>query len=109
MDSPRLARFRALVARDPANPLFHFSLGQALAATADPAAEEHLRFCVAHDPTWMMPRILLGKLLLVHQRRAEARPLLAAALDLAIAQDHDDPAAELRALLADLGPDVTES
>ena len=57
----------------------------------------------------MMPRILLGKLLLVHQRRAEARPLLAAALDIAIAQDHDDPAAELRALLADLGPDVTES
>jgi hypothetical protein len=109
LDSPRLARFRDLVARDSAKPLFRFSLGQALAATADPAAEEHLQFCVNHDPAWMMPRILLGKLLLAHQRRAEARPLLAAALDLAIAQDHDDPAAELRALLADLGPDVTES
>jgi hypothetical protein len=36
-------------------------------------------------------------------RHAEARPLLVAALDLAVAQAHEDPERELRALLAELG------
>ncbi|MEY2880289.1 MAG: hypothetical protein RLZZ15_2669, partial [Verrucomicrobiota bacterium] len=35
-------------------------------------------------------------------RRADARPLLADALQLAVAQSHEDPERELRALLADL-------
>lgn len=51
----------------------------------------------------MMPRILLGKALLATGSpadRAEARLVLRAALDLAVAQDHQDPAAELQALLA---------
>jgi hypothetical protein len=51
----------------------------------------------------MMPRILLGKLHLAAGRHAEARPLLVAALDLAVAQAHEDPERELRALLAELG------
>ena len=51
---------------------------------------------------WMMPRILLGKLLLQLERRADAQPLLEAALRLAIDQRHEDPERELRALLADL-------
>jgi hypothetical protein len=48
----------------------------------------------------MMPRILLGKLLLRMGRTADARPVLEEALALAVAQDHEEPETELRGLLA---------
>ena len=99
----RVEQFQALVASQPENPLFRFSLAQALEAAgrfteAAPAYE----FCVASRADWMMPRILLGKLLVQIGRRAEARPLLEDALQLAVAQSHEDPERELRALLAEL-------
>jgi predicted Zn-dependent protease len=104
--SDRVARFTALVASQPENPLFRFSLAQALDAAGDPAtAAAHYRLCAAARADWMMPRILLGKALLltgVPADRATARPVLEEALALAIAQDHQDPAAELSALLASL-------
>jgi predicted Zn-dependent protease len=103
--SARVAQFSALVAQQPGNALFRFSLAQALeAAGPERHAEaiEHYRQCVAARADWMMPRILLGKLLLRTGDHAAARPLLAEALDLAVAQDHEDPAAELRGLLASL-------
>ena len=50
----------------------------------------------------MMPRIMLGKLLLASGQRAEAKPVLEAALALAVAQAHEDPESELRGLLATL-------
>jgi predicted Zn-dependent protease len=104
--SDRIAQFTALVAAQPANPLFRFSLAQALdAAGRLPDAAEHYRACVASRADWMMPRILLGKLLLRTGEvadRAAARSLLENALQLAIDQDHQDPAAELQALLASL-------
>lgn len=97
----RVAHFEALVAKQPENELFRFSLAQSLLAAGRPAeAEPHLRYCVEKKPDWMIPRILLGKHLLAIGRQSEARPLLEAALQLAIAQDHEDPATELRALLA---------
>ncbi len=106
MVASRIAQFTALVADQPANPLFRFSLAQALDAAARlPEAIEHYRACAASRADWMMPRILLGKALLRTgdpADRAAARPILDEALTLAIAQDHDDPAAELRALLASL-------
>lgn len=96
----RVAHFEALVARQPENELFRFSLAQALlAANRAGEAEPHLRFCIEKKSDWMIPRILLGKHLLATGRQTEARPLLEAALQLAIDQDHEDPAAELRALL----------
>jgi hypothetical protein len=97
----RTENFAALVARDPANPLFRFSLAQAL--VADGRREEsvpHFEFCVAGRADWMMPRILLGKLLLELGRREAARPLLEDALKLARQQHHEDPERELTALLA---------
>lgn len=104
--SDRIAQFSALVAAQPANPLFRFSLAQALdAAGRLPEATEHYRACVASRADWMMPRILLGKLLLRTGDAADrvaSRPILEEALALAIAQDHEDPAAELKALLASL-------
>jgi predicted Zn-dependent protease len=100
----RSAQFAALVARQPDNELFRFSLAQALLAEDRPAdALEHLTACATKKADWMMPRILLGKTLLGLGRKADARPWLEQALQLAIAQDHDDPAHELRGLLAELG------
>ena len=101
---PRSPQFAALVERAPDNELFRFSLAQALVAEGRvEEAVPHYAYCVAKKADWMMPRILLGKLHLAAGRRAEARPLLADALALAISQTHEDPERELRALLADLG------
>ncbi len=97
----RAENFAALVARDPANPLFRFSLAQALVAEGQGAAAvPHYEVCVASRADWMMPRILLGKLLLELGHREEARPLLENALELARQQQHEDPERELVALLA---------
>ena len=99
----RSEHFAALVAQQPANELFRFSLAQALLAEDRPAeAVEHLALCAGRKAEWMMPRILLGKALLGLGRRAEAKPWLEAARQLAIAQDHEDPAREMTALLAEL-------
>lgn len=99
----RVEQFTAAVARQPENELFHFSLAQALVAEGRAAdAIPHFEFCVGKKADWMMPRILLGKLLLQLDRRAEARPLLEAALRLAVEQHHEDPERETRALLAEL-------
>ena len=99
----RSQHFFALVARQPDNELFRFSLAQALLAeTRQADAVEHLQFCAQKKRDWMMPRILLAKSLLHLGRREEARPWLEEALRLAIEQDHQDPEAELRALLAGL-------
>ena len=92
-----------MVARQPNNELFRFSLAQALTAEGKPAeAVVHFEFCAAKKADWMMPCILLGKLLLQLGRRAAARRHLEQALALAIAQQHEAPERELRALLADL-------
>ena len=99
----RSAHFAALVARQPDNELFRFSLAQALLAEDKPAdAIEHFTACAVKKIEWMMPRILLGKTLLGLSRKAEAKPWLEQALQLAIAQNHDDPAQELHAILKDI-------
>jgi predicted Zn-dependent protease len=99
----RSPHFSALVAKQPANPLFRFSLAQALLTEKrDADAVEHLEHCSRGKADWMMPRILLGKTLLNLGRAAEAKPWLEEALQLAIDQDHQDPEGELRALLAGL-------
>ena len=99
----RTETFASLVARQPDNELFRFSLAQALAAD-DRGAEAvaHFEYCVAKKSDWMMPRILLGKTLVGLGRRAEAKPWLEQALQLAIAQSHEDPERELRAMLTEL-------
>ena len=103
MPPSRSAQFAALVAQQPGNELFRFSLAQALVGEGQAeAAVEHLIVCAHKKPDWMMPRILLGKALLGLSRQAEARPWLEQALQLALAQNHEDPANELKALLADL-------
>lgn len=101
--SDRIAQFNALVAQQPGNALFRFSLAQALdAADRREEAVEHYRLCCASRADWMMPRILLGKVLLRSGDTAAAKPVLEEALQLAVDQNHEDPEAELRALLASL-------
>ncbi|HVZ63207.1 MAG TPA: molecular chaperone DnaJ [Lacunisphaera sp.] len=99
----RSQQFATLITRQPDNELFRFSLAQALLEENQPGeAVEHLSFCANKKADWMMARILLGKTLLALKRPAEARPWLEQALQLAIAQHHEEPEAELRAILADL-------
>jgi predicted Zn-dependent protease len=96
------ARFAALVASQPENEMFRFSLAQALLREGRPMdALEHLEFCARKKADWMMARILLGKALVALGRRTEAKPWLEQALQLAVEQRHEDPERELRALLAE--------
>jgi len=86
----RIAHFTALVAQQPTNELFRFSLAQALLTAGRAAdAEPHFRACVASKADWMIPRIALGKILLDQGRVEEARALLEDALRLAIGQHHE--------------------
>ncbi len=97
------ARFAALVASQPENEMFRFSLAQALLREGQhEAALPHLEFCAAKKSDWMMARILLGKSLLALGRRAEAKPWLEQALQLAVDQTHEDLERELRAILSEL-------
>jgi len=96
-------RFRAKVEAKPDNPLFRFSLGQALYEEGAVAESiPHFRHCADSRDDWMLPRILLGKALLQEGNPEEALPVLERALALAIEQQHDDPAEELRSILAEL-------
>ncbi len=98
------ARFSALVAAQPENEMFRFSLAQALlreGKTAD--AVPHLELCAAKKADWMMARILLAKALLTLGRAADAKPWFEQALQLAVEQSHEDPERELRGILAELG------
>ncbi len=98
-----VARYSALVARQPENEMFRFSLAQALLKeTRDAEAVPHLEACLARKPDWMMARIHLGKALLRLGRRDEAKSQLEAALQLALDQQHEEPERELRALLEGL-------
>lgn len=95
--------FLPKVEAKPDNMLFRFSLGQALYDEgATEASIPHLQRCADSRDDWMLPRILLGKALLQHGQADIAKPILACALELAVAQHHDEPAAELRDILEDL-------
>jgi len=99
----RSKAFQLLVEGDPANPLFRFSLGQALWQEGEAeAACEHLKFAAEVKSDWMMPLILLGKCHMARQQKELARAAFGGALKLAIAQGHEEPEAELRALIANL-------
>lgn len=96
----RSERFQKLVAQNPDNELFRFSLAQALVKENQPGpAESQLRVCIEKRPDWMVAHIMLGKALMELGRKEEARPVFETALHLAVEQQHEDPEAELRTLL----------
>jgi len=95
--------FQPKVEANPDNMLFRFSLGQALYDEGQTEASiPHLQRCADSRDDWMLPRILLGKAMLQHGQNEAAKPILETALQLAVVQHHDDPAAELREILSDL-------
>ncbi len=95
--------FLPKVEAKPDNMLFRFSLGQALYDEGNTLASiPHLQRCADSRDDWMLPRILLGKAMLQHGQTEQAKPILEHALQLAVVQHHDDPAGELREILADL-------
>jgi predicted Zn-dependent protease len=97
----RSETFASLVARQPENELFRFSLAQALVAENKLLdALRHFQFCIQKKPDWMMARIFLGKLHLELGQKTEARVQFQEALKLAIEQNHEGPQDELRALMA---------
>jgi len=99
----RSQQFESLVKAQPENELYRFSLAQALEREGRGAeAIVHYEWCCARKADWMVPRILLGKLLIAAGRREEAKAVLREALALSIDQQHEDPEAEVRGLLADL-------
>jgi len=102
-EEKRSDTFALLVAQHPDNELFRFSFAQTLVTEhCYLDALEHYKFCVRKKADWMMPRILMGKLLLELGRNPEARLQLQEALRLAVDQQHEEPERELRALLASM-------
>ena len=96
-------RFAPLIQSNPDNEMFRFSYGEALFSEEKfEDSIEHLEYCVGKNKDWMIPHILLGKALVALDRKNEGIPYLEIALALAKEQHHDDPEAEVAALLEDL-------
>lgn len=100
-----LERHRQMVAQFPENELARFSLGRALFDQGDFAgAREHLAEALRKKPDWMVVQILISKCDLERGDREGAIAGLERARDLALAQHHEGPLAEVEGLLADLQP-----
>jgi len=103
MSHDRITQALALWQRFPENDLSRFNLAQAYVDANDYAsAVEHLRALCEKKPEWMVAHIQLGKSLITLGRSTEAKPILEHALQLAVAQHHDGPRAELEELLRSL-------
>jgi len=99
----RVERFRALVGKDPDNPLHNFALAQALLGAGEhAAAEAAFARCLQLDPQWMVAAIRRGRCLIALQRWDEAREALERGAALAAAQQHDEPWEEIRELQAQI-------
>lgn len=100
-----LQSLRQRVADRPDNLLAQFSFGQALFEEGLFAeAIAPLQCCAEKRGDWMLARVLLGKCYRELHQPEEARACFRQALDLAVTQHHDDPAEELRQILAEMGP-----
>lgn len=96
-------RYRTLLAANPENELFKFSLAQALMEEGNrEEAIEWLDACIQEKPDWMMASILKSKCLITLDRKEDAQNELRRALDLAIEQHHEAPEMEVRKLLDSL-------
>lgn len=102
MNDP-LARQRQMVAQHPENELARFSLGKALFDRAEYIeAREHLSLALNRKPDWMVVQILIGKCDLSLGNRDAARAAFERARDLALAQHHEGPLAEMEQTLAEM-------
>ena len=98
-----IARHEKMVAQFPQNELARFSLGKALFDAGEFArAQEHLAVALAKKPDWMVVQILIGKCELAAGHQAGAKAAFERALQLAVAQHHEGPQAEMEQALAEL-------
>ena len=99
-----IARWEKAVAAQPDNNLARFSLGKALfdAGRFDDA-RLHLERALSRKPDWMVVQILVGRCLQARGDVPAARTAFERALELARAQHHEGPEAELEQLLSELG------
>jgi Flp pilus assembly protein TadD len=98
-----IAKYEGLLKGRPDDELLHFSLGKALLdAGRTDEGESHLRRALELKPDWMVVTILLAKIALGRGDKVAARGFFEKGLELAITQQHDDPADECRAELARL-------
>ena len=101
--SEAIQRFETMLQRNPQNGLARFSLGKALFdANRFAEAQSHFEAALQQKPDWMVVQILLGKCQLALGARELARHSFERGLELAIAQHHEGPQAELEGLLEDL-------
>lgn len=99
-DDERIARYETKVIEAPENELHRFSLGKALFDAGRLAeAEKHLRVALGKRQDWMVVVMLLAQCASQRGDTAAARELYANALQLAVAQHHEGPEAEIRAAL----------
>ncbi len=98
-----IARHEKIIAQYPQNELARFSLAKAHFDAGDFAtAAGHFQKAVEQKPDWMVAHILLGKCRLTLGARDAARVSFERARELAIAQDHAGPKAEMDQALAEL-------
>jgi predicted Zn-dependent protease len=99
----RSADYQSKLEAEPDNPLYQFSLGEALFDEGNEAdAIPPLEAAIEAKPDWMMAHILLGKAQLQVGNQEAAKKHLLEALSLARAQDHEGPQAEIEGLLQGL-------
>src|SRR5476649_2283894 len=98
-----IAKYEGLLKARPNDELLLFSLGKALYdAGRVPEAETRLHAALKARPDWMVVTMLLAKIALQRNDKAAARAFYEKGLELAIAQDHEGPQEEIRAVLAKL-------
>lgn len=103
MSDADIAKYAAMLVKNPGNELARFSLGKALYdAGRFVEAAETFRICLQRKPDWMVPTILLGRCLIALGDKVAAREFLVKARQLAIDQHHEGPLDEIASLLAGL-------
>ena len=99
-----VARWQKLVEQQPNNELARFSLGKAWFDLGQfAAANEQFQIALARKPDWMVAQILIGKCAQALGDKAAAKSAFERALQLAVAQHHEGPQAELEELLRESG------
>ena len=98
-----IARHKKLLEQYPDNELARFSLGKAYyEAGLIQEAKGQFNLAIAKKPDWMVVQILIGKCELTLGHRNEAKACFERAKQLAIAQNHEGPLAEMEQMLAEL-------
>lgn len=101
--SELIERWERAVSAQPGNDLARFSLAKALFDAGRHAeAKGHFETALSRKPDWMVVQILLGRCHLALGDTASARGAFQKGLDLAIAQHHEGPQAELEQLLSEI-------